>query len=349
LAREFVLLDNFYCSGVLSADGHSWVNEAYTTDYLEKMFGQFTRSYPYEGSDPLAFPTTGFLWDNALLHKKTFYNFGEHCKTTFEPKSPKWEDVYADYVNGTSKVKVTVEPNLPSLKPYSHPMYPGFPINVPDVWRAKVFQQRFAEWEKEGELPNLIYVFLPADHASGTSPGSPTPRAMNADGDLALGQVVETISKSKFWAKSCILVTMDDPQNGFDHVDGHRTVGMAISPYTRQKGKVISTCYNQTGMVKTIELMLGLPPMNQLDLNATPMRDCFTATPDATPYTAEKNRIKLDEMNPPLKKLDGQALKWAKKSQEMDFSKEDLIDEDTYNRILWHSVKGDKPYPGDTK
>jgi YVTN family beta-propeller protein len=349
LAREFVLLDNFYCSGVLSADGHSWVNEAYTTDYLEKMFGQFTRSYPYEGSDPLAFPTSGFLWDNALLHKKTFYNFGEHCKTTFEPKGAKWADHYADFTNGTGKIKATVEPNLPSLKPYTHPTYPGFEMTVPDVARAKLFAAKLAEWEKAGTMPNLIYVFLPNDHTSGTSPGQPTPRAMNADGDLALGQVVEALSKSKFWAKSCVLVTMDDPQNGFDHVDGHRTVGMAISPYTRQKGKVVSTCFNQTGMVKTIELMLGLPPMTQLDLSATPMRDCFTAKPDTTPYTAEKNKIKLDELNPTLKKLDGQALHWAKESLKLDFSKEDLNDEDVFNRILWHSVKGDKPYPGDSK
>ena len=348
LAREFVLLDNYYCSGVLAADGHSWVNEAYTTDYLEKMFGQFTRSYPYEGSDPLAFPTSGFLWDNALLHKKTFYNFGEHCKTTFDPKGAKWADHYADFTNGTNKFKMTVEPNLPSLKPYTHPTYPGFEMTVPDVARAKLFTAKLAEWEKAGTMPNLIYVFLPNDHTSGTTPGQPTPRAMNADGDLALGQVVEALSKSKFWDKTCVLVTMDDPQNGFDHIDGHRTVGLAISPYTRQK-KTISTCYNQTGMVKTIELMLGLPPMTQLDLNATPMRDCFTAKPDLTPYTAEKNRIKLDEMNPPLKKLDGQALHWAKESLKLDFEKEDLNDEDVFNRILWHSVKGDKPYPGDSK
>ena len=348
LAREFVLLDNYYCSGVLSADGHSWVNEAYTTDYLEKMFGQFTRSYPYEGSDPLAFPTSGFLWDNALLHKKTFYNFGEHCKTTFEPKGARWADHYADHVSGTDEFKMTVEPNLPSLKPYTHPTYPGFQMTVPDVARARLFAAKLAEWEKAGTMPNLVYVFLPNDHTSGTSPDQPTPRAMNADGDLALGQVVEALSKSKFWAKTCVMVTMDDPQNGFDHVDAHRTVGLAVSPYTRQK-KTVSTCYNQTGMVKTIELMLGLPPMTQLDLSATPMRDCFTAKPDLTPYVAEKNRIPLDEMNPPPKKLDGMALHWAKKSMEMDFSKEDLIDEDTFNRVLWFSVMGDKPYPGDEK
>ena len=347
MAREFVLLDNYYCSGVLSADGHSWVNEAYTTDYLEKQFGQFVRSYPYEGSDPLAFPTTGFLWDNALAHKKTFYNFGEHCKTTNDPKGAKWMDLYEDYLNGTNKVKVTVEPNLPSLKPYSHPNYPGFPLNVPDVWRAKLLLKKLKEWEKSGEMPNLVYVFLPADHTQGTRPDSPTPRAMNADGDLALGQIVDAFSHSKFWSKTCVFVTMDDPQNGFDHVDGHRTVGLAVSPYTRQKGVVDSTCYNQTGMVKTIELMLGIPPMNQLDLTATPFRNCFTDKPDLTPYQLEKNRIKLDEMNPPLKKLNGPALTWAQKSMELDFTNEDQADEDTLNRILWFSVHGNKAYPKD--
>jgi YVTN family beta-propeller protein len=346
LAREFTLLDNFYCSGVLSADGHSWVNEAYVTDYLEKQFGQFTRSYPYEGSDPLAFATSGFLWDNALARKKTFFNFGEFCKTTYEPRTAKWADLYADFVNGTSNVKVIVKPNLPSLDAYSHPSYPGFPLTTPDVYRAKLFADKLKEWEAKETFPNLVYVFLPCDHTEGTRPNSPTPRAMVADDDLALGRIVEAISKSKFWPKTCILVTEDDPQNGFDHIDAHRTVGMAISPYTRRKA-VDSTCYNQTGMVKTIELMLGLPPMTQMDLTATPMRNCFQSTPDLTPFTALKNRIELDEMNKPLKELKGQALHWARKSLELDFDVEDRADEDTLNRILWHSVRGDAVYPQD--
>jgi YVTN family beta-propeller protein len=346
LAREFVLLDNFYCSGVLSADGHAWVNEAYVTDYLEKQFGQFTRSYPYEGSDPLAFATSGFLWDNALARKKSFFNFGEFCKTTYEPKTAKWADLYADFVNGTDKVKVTVKPNLPSLEPHSHASYPGFPLTTPDVCRAKLFLSKLKEWEDKGTFPNLVYVFLPCNHTQGTSPNWPTPRAMVADNDLALGRIVEAISKSRFWPRTCILVTEDDPQNGFDHVDGHRTVGLAISPYARRKA-VDSTCYNQTGMVKTIELMLGLPPMTQLDLTATPMRNCFLAKPDVTPYAAVKNRIELDEMNKPLKDLKGQALYWGRKSLELDFDQEDRADEDTLNRILWHSVRGGEVYPKD--
>ena len=346
LAREFVLLDNFYCSGVLSADGHSWANAAYATDYLEKQFGQFTRSYPYEGSDPLAFPVSGFLWDNALAHSKSFRNYGEFVKSVYEPKNAKWGDLYADFVNGTSKVKITATPNLRSLDKYSHPNYPGFPLVAPDVVRAKLFIDELREFEKQGQFPNLVYLFLPADHTNGTRPGSPTPRAMVADNDLALGMVVEAVSKSKFWAKTCILVTEDDPQNGFDHVDGHRTVGMAISPYTRRK-VVDSTCYNQTGLVKTIELILGLPPMTQLDLSATPMRGCFTATPDFTPYTALKNQIPLDELNKAVGTLQGQARRYAMQSLALDLDVEDRADEQTFNRILWFSVRGNAPYPGD--
>jgi hypothetical protein len=136
----------------------------------------------------------------------------------------------------------------------------------------------------------------------------------------------------------------DDPQNGFDHVDAHRTVALVVSPYTRRRF-VDSTCYNQTGMVKTIELILGLPPMNQLDLSATAMRQCFQAEPDLKPYTAVPSKVALDEMNPPVKKLKGQALHWARKSLDLDFSEADRADEDTLNRILWHSVRGDAPYP----
>lgn len=346
LAREFILLDNFYCSGVLSADGHSWANAAYATDYLEKQFGQFTRSYPYEGSDPLAFPTTGFLWDNALASKKSFRNYGEFVKSAYEPKGAKWSDLYADYSNGTTKVKITATPNMRSLDKYSHPSFPGFPLTTPDVYRAKLFTDELKEFEKKGEFPNLVYLFLPADHTNGTAPGIPTPRAMVADNDLALGMVVEAVSKSKFWSKTCIVVTEDDPQNGFDHVDGHRTVGLVISPYTKRNA-VDSTCYNQTGMVKTIELILGLPPMTQLDLSATPMRRCFTDKPDLTPYRLAKNKIPLDEMNKPIEKLNCKAKEFARKSLELDFDEEDRADEDTLNRILWFSVRGDQPYPGD--
>ena len=344
LARQFTLFDNFYCSGVLSADGHQWVNEAYVTDYLEKSFGGFTRSYPYEGSDPLAFASSGFLWNNALERKKTFCNFGDFVKPE-AIKGATWTDMYDEYKTGAGRFKVEAKMNVESLRPYTHPAYPGFVMSIPDVYRAKLFIKELQECEQKGSFPNLTYLFLPCDHTNGTRPGSPTPRAMVADNDLALGQVVEAVSKSKFWKETCIFVVEDDPQNGFDHVDAHRTVALVISPYTKRKF-VDSTCYNQTGMVKTIELILGLPPMNQLDLSATAMRNCFQEMPDLTGYTARPARIALDEMNPPVNRLKGQALHWALKSLELNLDEADAADEDTFNRILWHATHGEsKSYP----
>jgi len=345
LARQFTLFDNFYCSGAISADGHSWVNEAYVTDYLERAFGGWVRSYPDDGSDPLAYPPTGFLWDNALQHKKTFRNYGEFVKSSYEPITATWTDFYQDYKEGTQKGKAIAVPNMKSIEPFTHRGYPWFPLIMPDVYRAKIFIDELKSYERAGELPNLIYLTLPCDHTTGTKPGYPTPRASVADNDLALGQIVEAVSKSKFWAETCIFVVEDDPQNGFDHVDAHRTVALIISPYTKRKF-VDSTQYNQTGMVKTIEMILGLPPMNQLDLSATPMRNCFNDRLDISPFTAVPNKIKLDEMNPPLKGLHGKPLFWAKKSMELDLDEGDQADEDTLNHILWYATRGyDTPYP----
>jgi hypothetical protein len=168
---------------------------------------------------------------------------------------------------------------------------------------------------------------------------------MMADNDLALGQIVEAVTRSRFWPETCIFVIEDDPQFSFDHVDGHRSLLHVISPYTKRQF-VDHVNYNQTGVVKTIELILGLPPMNQMDLSATPIRGCFQDKPDLTPYQAVPSKVPLDEMNPPLDKLEGKALYWAKKSLELSFVKEDEAEEDTLNRILWHAVRGyDTPYP----
>jgi YVTN family beta-propeller protein len=344
LARQFTLLDNFYCSGVLSADGHTWVNEAYVSDYLEKAFGGFTRSYPDDGSDPLAYVSQGFLWSNALAHNKTLRNYGEYVRNDFVPKTATWTDFYQDFVRGTRKFKAVATANIGALQPYTHTGYPWFPLLMPDVYRAQLFIDELRGFEQKGEFPNLVYVTLPCDHTDGTRPGAPTPRAMVADNDLALGRIVEAVSHSKFWKDSCILVVEDDPQNGFDHVDAHRTVALVVSPYTRRKA-VDSTCYNQTGMVKTIELILGLPPMNQLDLSATPMRNAFQTEPDPTPYAARPNRIPLDEMNPAVQKLSGVARHWAEKSLALKLDEGDAADEDTLNRILWFSGRGTAPYP----
>ena len=345
LAETFVLLDNFYCSGILSADGHQWTDEAYVTDYLEKSFGGFTRSYPYDGDDALAYASSGFIWDNVLRNGLTFRNYGEFVNAVIEPASATFTDIYRDFLEGTNKIKIQAKANLEQLTPYICPTFVGFPNKVPDVYRAAEFIKELKEFEKTGNFPNFVIMLLPNDHTSGTRPGLPTPQAAVADNDLALGQIVEAISNSIFWKETCILVTEDDPQAGLDHVDGHRTVGMVVSPYTR-RGEVISTYYSQINMVRTIENILGLPPMNQLDMTAEAMTDCFTDKPDFTPYKAVKNNIPLDQLNPALTSLSGDQLYWAKKSLEQDLEEVDRIDEDTFNRIIWHAVKGyNRPYP----
>lgn len=345
LAETFVLLDNFYCSGILSADGHQWTDEAYVTDYLEKSFGGFTRSYPYDGNDAMAYASSGFIWNNVLNHGLTFRDYGEFVSAVIEPPTATFSDIYQDFLDGTERISIRARANLEQLTPYLCSSYVGFPNSIPDVYRAAEFIKELKEFERNGDFPNFIIMLLPNDHTSGTRPGMPTPQAAVADNDLALGQIVEAISHSRFWKETCILVTEDDPQAGLDHVDGHRTVGLVISPYTK-RGEVISTYYSQINMVRTIESILGLPPMNQFDMTASPMTDCFTAKPDFTPYTALKNIIPLDQLNPQLTSLEGSQLYWAQKSLEQDLDDVDRIDEDTFNRIIWHAVKGyDRPYP----
>ena len=345
LAETFVLMDNYYCSGILSADGHQWTDEAYVTDYIEKFFGDFTRSYPYDGGDALAYASSGFIWDNVLRHGLTFRNYGEFVDAVIEPKNPTFTEIYQDFLNGTNKIKITAKSNLPQMIPYLCPTYVGFPNSVPDVYRANEFIKEFKQFEKNNNFPNFIIMLLPNDHTSGTKPGRPTPCAAVADNDLALGRIVEAISHSKFWRETCIFVTEDDPQAGLDHVDGHRTVGLVISPYTK-RGKVISTNYSQINMFRTMENILGIPPLNQFDLAAEPMFDCFVDTPDFSPYDVLQNNIPLDKLNPSLSSLSGDALYWAQKSLEQDLADYDRIEEDIFNRIIWHAVKGyDVPYP----
>ncbi len=345
LAEDFLLMDNFNCSGILSATGHQWTDEAYVTDYLEKSFGGFTRSYPYNGDDALAYASSGFIWDNVLSHGLTFRDYGEFVKTTVQPGNSEWIDIYNDLQNGTHKVNISAIGSIEQLTPYVCPTYPAFTLRIPDQYRASEFIKELKGYEQNNSLPNFIIMELPNDHTSGTRPGMPSPRSAVADNDLALGRIIEAITHSKFWKETCIFVTEDDPQAGLDHVDGHRTVGFVISPYTK-RGKVTSTYYSQINMVRTMENILGIPPMNQLDLTADPMLDCFTNKPDFTPYNAVKNNIPLDQLNLALDKLNKEDLYWAKKSLEQDLDEEDLIDDDVFNRIIWHAVKGyDRPYP----
>jgi YVTN family beta-propeller protein len=345
LAEQFVLLDNFYCNGVISADGHAWVTEGLAVDYLEKSFGGFVRSYPFGGDDPLAFASSGFIWDDVLLHGRSFRNYGEMVLTHLAPRTATFTDVYTDFHTGSHRAKLTHQISNASLRPYTCPDYPGWNLKVEDAMRMDAFIKEFEEFKRKGEWPDFVTVYLPSDHTSGTSEKAPIPAAMAADNDLAVGRLVEAISHSPFWAKTCIFVIEDDPQAGFDHVDGHRSVCWVISPYTKRQA-IDSSFYNQTSVLHTMELMLGLPPMNQMDAMAPVMRDCFVATPDLKPYTALPNRIPLNKMNPKKVALSGEELKLAQTSEQQDFSEPDLVNDDAMNRILWHSVKGvETPYP----
>lgn len=345
LAENFVLLDNTYCNGVLSADGHQWTNEGYVTDYLEKSFGGFIRSYPYRGDDPLAFASSGFIWDNVIKKGLTFRNYGEFVDAEFEPKEVSWAQMYEEYKNNSRNVTIKAKSKLHTLEPYNCPTFPGFTGRVPDVYRAREFIKELNAYEAKGYLPNFMMMLLPNDHTVGVNENFPTPGAAVADNDLALGQIVEAVSKSKFWKETVIFVIQDDPQSGLDHVDGKRTVALCISPYTK-RGEVVSTHYNQNSILRTIELILGLPPMSQFDLVAMPMVDCFTDKPDFTAYKALPNQIPLDQMNPKLSSLKGRQLYWAKKSMEMPLEEMDGADDDELNKIIWYAIRGyDVPYP----
>ncbi len=345
LAEQFVLLDNYYCNGVLSADGHQWAVEGAVADGIEKSFGGFTRSYPFPGDDALAIVSSGFIWDNVLLHGLSFRNFGEMDLATPIPASSTFKQIYSDYQNHAGRIKFKQSIAIEQLRHYSSPDYPGWNLAIPDVVRAEIFIKGLKDFEEKGQMPSLTIVYLPSDHTRGLDPTAPTPQAMVADNDLAVGQVVEAISKSKFWAKTCIFINEDDPQNGFDHVDGHRSFCLVASPYTR-RGKVVSAFYNQTSVLHTIELMLGLPPMNQFDAMAPVMRECFDGTADLQPYTVLANKIPLDAINADGRAQKGAAREWAVKSAKLKFNEPDDVDEETLNRILWFSVRGEsEAYP----
>jgi YVTN family beta-propeller protein len=357
LVRDFVLLDNTYCCSILSADGHQWADTGIATEYVERGFAGWPRSYPAggfgeEGRDALAYSPAGFIWNDALAHGKTVCDFGE-----FTTAHKKWEDsghtgdpnfldCYHDFLRGSNAITYSCEADIQALKPYLMTNTIGWDLDVPDVWRAAQFIKDLKQFETADNLPNLVILWLPNDHTSGTAHGSPTPAAQVADNDLALGQVVEAVSHSQYWKDTCILAVEDDPQNGWDHVSGYRTTAYLASAYTR-RGVVVSTQYNQTSLLRTMELMLGLPPMNQMDATATPMFDCFTNTPDFTPFSAVANQVPLDRMNPEPKTISDSRLRQdAYVSARLPLKQEDQCPEDVFNRILWDATKGPQtPYP----
>jgi YVTN family beta-propeller protein len=341
LAEQFVLMDNYFTPSDQSALGHRWITQAYAGDWAMK-YGNGRND-----QNPMLFAPNDFLWDAMKAHGKSVRSFGERGLNTYTPSTASWSDFYNDYVNGTSTASVSPRAEILGLRSVYSPLVAAADSQVPDVVRAKGFLQEFHNFEKNNNLPQLCILLLYNDHTAGTSPGFPTPRAQVADNDLALGQVVDAISHSKYWPQSAIFVTEDDSQDGADHVDGHRSVGLVISPWTKHH-EVDHNFYTIINMVRTMEQMIGLPPMNQFDQAADPMFSVFSSHPDPTPYNVLKNQIPLNEMNPPIAALHGLRREMAIASTKMNFTEPDAAPEDLLNHVVWWSVKGyDKPYPGE--
>jgi DNA-binding beta-propeller fold protein YncE len=356
IVQQFVLLDNTYCCSSKSSDGHQWTDSAIATDYMEKSYAGFPRSYPGGGDrnseDAMAYSPAGFIWDDALVHGKTLRDFGEYTSPVVRWKEeghrgqPKFLDVYENLIQGTDKISLSSVPSIESVRPFMETNTVGFDLGVPDIFRAAQFAKALKRFEQEGRFPDFVIMWLSSDHTSGTRAGSPTPSAQVADNDLGVGKILDSISHSPFWKDTCVFIIEDDPQAGWDHVSGFRTTAYVAGPYVK-RGQVIHTQYNHTSLLRTIELILGLPPMNQMDATATPMFDCFVSQPDLTPFNAVSNNIPLDQMNPSPKKISDAVLrKDAYVSGRLPFDKEDQCPDDVLNHILWRAVKGSKaPYP----
>lgn len=324
LAREFVLFDNFYVNADVSADGHNWSTSAIANDYVQKVwpnsYGARRNHYDYEGGEPAALPPAGYLWGNANSAGISMRNFGWWVAN--EPKP----------APDGPQVK---EVRDPILARYTNRNYRGFDLEYPDTERVKVFQKELAEWETSGNMPKLTFLRIGNDHTSGTTAGKIAPLSSFADNDHALGMVVESVSKSKFWPTTAIFVLEDDAQNGPDHVDSHRSPAYVLSPYTR-RGVIDSNLYNTTSMLRTMELILGLRPMTHFDAGARPMSAAFAPKPDLTPYQAESPRISTTDRNPAANAT-------TAKSERLDFSEADRADDDELNEILWRAIRKSEP------
>lgn len=326
LAREYVLFDNFYVNADVSADGHNWSTSAIANDYVQKMwpnsYGGRRKTYDYEGGEPAALPPAGYIWTNAQMAGITMRNYGWWA-----------ENAPAAEVKNGVQIKSVRDA---TLRPVTNLNFRGFDLDYLDVDRIKVFLQDLAQFDKQGQMPRLMFVRIGNDHTSGLAADKYSPKAAMADNDYALGMLIEALSKSKFWSKTAVFVLEDDAQNGADHVDSHRSPAFIISPYTR-RGVTDSTMYNTVSVLRTMELILGLRPMTHYDAGATPMFTAFSSKADTTPYVAVKPAQSLEERNPAANSAAAAA------SARMDFSEADRIDDDELNKVLWRALKGSEP------
>lgn len=345
LARDFVLLDNYYASGKCSAEGHQWTDAGMVTDYIEKNVRAWFRSYPHVQNDALVYDSKGFIWNQAADHGKSVRIYGEASQPVLDYELSS-QQIYDEYTQG-KPLAFNNTSTISRVRPLLCPLYPGSDeLKITDQIRADAFITELNEAaSKPGDdFPELSVMALSADHTQGTRPGLPTPRAMVADNDLALGRIVEAVSKSRFWKNTVIFVTEDDSQAGWDHVSAYRTTGFVISPYSRL-GHTISKNYNQVSMLRSIEQILGIPPMNIMDATAEPMFDCFMQNQSAQGFMHKAAQVSINERNPVITSLTGKARHYALESLKPEFNHLDGGSDELLNKIVWFSVKGNQPYP----
>lgn len=312
LAEEFVLLDNYYVDAEVSADGHNWSTAAYATDYTEKTwptsYGRRGGSYDYEGSRPISYPKNGYIWDYCRRAGISYRTYGEFSNL------------------GTT--------HLESLKGHTAAGFPGYNLSIKDTLRFHRWRADFDSLLALDAVPRFSTVRFGNDHTAGARVGNPTPAAMVADNDLAIGLFVDHLSRSPIWPESVVFITEDDAQNGPDHVDAHRSLLLVASPYTR-RGHVESTMYSTASALRTMELILGLPPMSQYDAAATPLYACFRSEPDLTPYRVRPNGVDLNELNVARNEL-------SRSSERIDLSREDAVPDELFTAIIWKTVRGEQ-------
>jgi YVTN family beta-propeller protein len=308
LVKEFVLLDNFYVDAEVSADGHNWSTAAYANDYVEKTwvssYGGRGGTYDYEGQKSIAYPKDGFIWDFAHRAGVSFRSYGEFVENRLK---------------------------MPNLSKNYSPTFSTYNLSIKDITRVDQWKADFDSLKAIDQIPKLNIVRLGNDHTAGSRVGFPTTEAMVADNDLAVGRLIEHISSSGIWEQSAVFILEDDAQNGSDHVDAHRSTAYVAGGYVK-RGFVDHTMYSTSSMLRTIELILGIPPMSQYDASATPMWKCFDKVPNNQQFISKKNNIDLDEPN--VKDAN------SEKSGMIDISQPDLINDIEFGRIVWESVKG---------
>ncbi|MFQ5446573.1 MAG: bifunctional YncE family protein/alkaline phosphatase family protein [Saprospiraceae bacterium] len=310
LAKEFVLLDNFYVNGEVSADGHNWSTAAYATDYLEKnwvtSYGGRGGGYDAEGTREIANNKNGFIWNMAKKYGVSYRTYGEFAD---------------DYT-----------PNIPVLEEHFCPYYTSWNESVRDTSRFYQWKQDFDSLLAIGRVPQLNTLRFINDHTQGLSRGKPTVFAHVADNDLAVGLFIEYLSHSPIWSETAIFIVEDDAQNGPDHVDAHRTTAYVAGGFVK-RGFIDHTMYSTSSMLHTIELILGLPPMSQYDAAATPMWRCFTTEADMTPFRPRPCQVDLTEVNVAVNE-------YSRMSESFDFTMEDRAPDEAFNEVLWFAVKG---------